>query len=735
MRLTTYVFLLFVFQLSIAQTMTYEQADTQAQKLIAQMSLKQKVHEMHGHGMLRFGTSILFSKKVKPVKAGGNKRLQIPPTVFLDGPRGVSFYKGATAFPTTVARGASWDVDLEKRVGEAIAEEVRALGANYSGAVCMNLLRHPAWGRAQETYGEDPYHVGEMASALVQGIEKHNVQACAKHFAANSMENNRFGGSINMDERTLHEVYLPHFKKVIERGCASVMSAYNQLNGEYCGHSKMLLTDILREQWGFRGYVTSDWMWGLMDAQKGIEAGMNVEMPTDRVYSLRAIKKLLRDGKICEQQIDDLILPTLRTKLFFAAKKELQEYPKTLVGCRAHIELAQEAAEKSAVLLKNENNFLPLDKNKIKTVAVIGTLAQTIETGDHGSSRVYPDYVVSPLQGIQNYLSKIQQNFEPYKVLTAPVDDLTAIKTICGKADAVIVVAGTTYKDEGEYIGDGKIRSVSAPDKKSLVTRTGILALGGDRKYLHLHQQDIDVIHTATSVNKNVVVSLIAGSAVTVEEWHNEVPAIIETFYNGMEGGNALARILFGDVNPSGKLPFSVPKNETDLPPFNSYAKTAEYGYYHGYTYYDMCERNNMIDYNKQTGEKGPRAPRYPFGYGLSYTQFQISGLSTNTISDTCTVAVKIKNIGARAGAEVVQLYINFPGADMDRPIKLLRGFNKVFLQPNEESEVHMAVPFTELAYYDAESKSWKTEKGKYEVWVGNSSRDEKMLKGNFEID
>src|SRR5687768_1363084 len=183
--------------------MTEAEADTKARELISQMNLKEKVFEMHGHGMIRFGMSILFSKKIKPVKAGGCKRLGIPKTIFLDGPRGVSLHKGATAFPVTMARGASWDVELEKRVGEAMAEEIRGQGANYSGAVCMNLLRHPAWGRAQETYGEDPHHVGEMASALVAGIQQHNVQACAKHFAANSMENNRFGGSMNMDERTL----------------------------------------------------------------------------------------------------------------------------------------------------------------------------------------------------------------------------------------------------------------------------------------------------------------------------------------------------------------------------------------------------------------------------------------------------------------------------------------------------------------------------------------------------
>ncbi len=716
--------LLAITNMGYSQTMTEAAADSTARAVIKQMSLSEKVFEMHGHGVVRFGLSILFSKNIKPVRAGGNKRFNVPATVFLDGPRGVSLHKGATAFPVTMARGASWDIELEERVGEAMAEEIRALGANYSGAVCMNLLRHPAWGRAQETYGEDPHHVGEMASALVHGIQKHNVQACVKHFAANSMENNRFGGSMNMDERTLREVYLPHFKKVIEQAkAASVMSAYNKLNGEYCGHSKMLLTDILRNDWGFKGYVTSDWQNGLLDTKKGIEAGMNIEMPAPNFYSLKSVISLLQKGALKEQQIDDLILPVLRTKILFASRRDEQAYPKTLVGCRAHTDLAREVAEKSAVLLKNENNFLPLDKSRVKRIAVIGSLAGVKQTGDHGSSRVYPRYIVSALDGIKNYFAGTS-----VEVLNAPAEDLAAIKAVCKDADAVIIVAGTTYLDEGEYIGNGTIRDKQNPNKKNFITRTGILGVGGDRAYLHLHQQDIDIIHAASAVNKKIDVVLVAGSAVTVEEWHTEVPAILETFYNGMEGGNAIARILFGDVNPSGKLPFTVPKLETDLPAFDSYASNADYGYYHGYTLFD----------------KDKKTARYPFGFGLSYTSFEIGGLklaggNSNTgpiisNTDSVRVSVTVKNTGTKAGGEVVQLYVGFPAGKIDRPIKLLRGFNKVYLQPNEMREISFAIPAADLAYFDTEHKTWVVEKGNYEVMMGNNSQDEKMLRHGFEI-
>ncbi|MCX6200032.1 MAG: glycoside hydrolase family 3 C-terminal domain-containing protein [Bacteroidetes bacterium] len=725
--------------------MTEQQADTKAREIISQMSLKQKVYEMHGHGILRFGLSHVFTKHLKPILAGGNKKFGIISTSFFDGPRGVFSNKGATAFPTTMARGASWDIDLERRVGEAMAEEIRAMGGNYSGAVCMNLLRHPAWGRAQETYGEDPHHVGEMASALVDGIQKNNVQACAKHFAANSMENNRFGGSMNMNMRTLHEVYLPHFKKVVERGVVSIMSAYNKLNGEFCGHNKMLLTDILRNDWGFKGYVTSDWSYGLFDAQKGIEAGMNVEMPTNKVYKPGTIKKLLRDGKIKQQQIDDLIFPIISTKLLWASRKDERTYSKELLGCKEHTALAREVAEKSAVLLKNENNFLPLDKAKVKRIAVIGSLANVKQTGDHGSSNVIPAYIVTAIDGLKNYFSGTA-----VEVLTVPNGNLDSIKAICKNADAVIIAAGTTYLDEGEYIGEFKIRDRNNPDKKGFVVKAGILGLGGDRKYLHLHQPDIDVIHAASSVNKNIVVGLVAGSAVTVEEWHNEVPAIIETFYNGMEGGNALARILFGDVNPSGKLPFTVPKLETDLPPFDSFADSAEYGYYHGYTLFDKYDRDIHLRPAQSSGTPPPaedNQPRYAFGYGLSYTQFQISDLMLRqaqhdnvTLSlskgqqDTLHYSVKVKNIGNRAGAEVVQLYIGFPESKIDRPVKLLRAFSKVFLEPGELRILDFTVPVSDLAYYNPETQTWIVEKGKYEVLVGNSSRDEKMVKESFDV-
>jgi beta-glucosidase len=456
----------------------------------------------------------------------------------------------------------------------------------------------------------------------------------------------------------------------------------------------------------------------LYDTKKGVEAGMNIEMPAANCYRLSNIKKLLKNGDLTEQQIDTLVYPIIYTKLLFASKKDKQTYPKSIVGCEAHVALAREATEKSAVLLKNESNILPLEKTSVKTIAVIGSLASVAQTGDHGSSRVFTTSLISPLEALQYYFEG-----STTKVLTASNSDLAKVKEVSAQADVVLVVAGTTYLDEGEFIGNGQIRDKKNPNKKNFITKTGVLAVGGDRAYLHLHQADIDVIKAAASVNKKVVVSLVAGSAVTVEEWHEEVSAIIQTFYNGQEGGHALARLLFGEVNPSGKLPFTVPVSENDLPPFDSYAAEVDYGYYHGYT---LLDKELIL-------------PRYPFGYGLSYTKFQLSDLQKE-LGDVLQLSLNVTNIGSREGAEVVQVYIGLEpqqggSNQLDVPQKLLRGFAKVNLLAGEQKHITITIPLTELAHYDPEVEESVVLKGNYNFWVGNSSDDEQMLKGSFVVE
>ena len=697
------------------KNLTARQLDSITNCIISQMNLREKVNEMHGKGAGPLGLGILFKGHGLPVKAGGSKKFKIPTQLFSDGPRGV-VCANSTCFPVTMARGASWDKDLEQRVGDAMGQECRASGSNYSGAVCINVLRNPLWGRCQETYGEDPWLLGEMGSALVKGFQQNNVNACIKHFAANSMENNRYAVNVKMDERTLREVYLPQFKKCIDNGALSVMSSYNQLNGSYNGHNRYLLTDILRKDWSFKGYVTSDWDNGIYDAEKAINAGMNVEMSKGRCYSLKNIINLLRQKKITLSQLDSLIFSTIRTKILFASQIDKLKYNKGMIVSPQHQQLALEVADKSAVLLKNENALLPLDKKKITKVAIIGTLAKSQNTGDHGSSWVRTKHVVSPFEGIKNFLKNTS-----IQILTAKSTDTSSISKICKEADVVIIVAGLNFEDEGEFISmvPKKIRNPNKPEK-GIAFKLGIVGRAGDRTNLNLKNEDVNLIKTASSVSNKVVVCLVSGGPIMVEDWYNEVPSILQTFYSGMEGGTSLARMLFGEVNPSGKLPFSVPKRQTDLPPFNSYASEVDYGYYHGYTLFD---KQNIT-------------PRFPFGYGLSYTNFNFSKLKIITpqvnSNTPLQCSIEVENTGERSGEEVAQLYIGFGESKIDRPVKILRGFNKISLEAHEKKTIIFHVKPEDLAYYDPDTKSWKVENMVYEIYLGNSSAPASLQKATF---
>jgi beta-glucosidase len=694
-------------------TITSEEINIKTKNLLSQMTLRQKAHEISGNGIGKSAMSMMFKGHASLVYMGGNKKLGIPTLSFADGPRGIGVAV-ATNFPSTMARGSSWNVDLENQIGEAMGIEARSAGANYSGAVCINVLRHPAWGRSQETYGEDPFLLGEMGLALMNGVQQHNAMACVKHFALNSIENNRFVVDVKVDERTLHEVYLPHFKKCIDNGAVTFMSAYNQVNGFYCAQNYNLLTEILRKQWGFKGIVSSDWMWGTRNTERSIKAGMNIEMPYAKYYKYAEVKQALKRGDITIQDIDDLVFPIIHTKLTWAARKDSIAYHQKLIASPQHIALARKAAEESAVLLQNKNQILPLQKEAVKRIAIVGSLAKTANDGDRASSKVASAYVVTPFDGIKNYVGNAVE------ILYAEAHEIEKIKSISKEADAVIIVAGYTYKEEGEFI---HLKGHKAtPGKKPLLTKLNIMSTG-DRLSLQLPERDLKVIDAVSSVTDKSVVCIASGSAVVMETWKDKTAAILMTFYNGMEGGNALANLLFGEVNPSGKLPFTIPVHENDLPHFDPYCDTITYGYYHGYTLFDKT--------------KNPVA--FPFGYGLSYTQFSFSDLKIMTPevdaeNGTVEVSATVKNTGTKAGAEVAQLYIGFENTAIDRPVKLLRGFQKIFLQPQEQKTINFKVPVSELAYYNAETKTWQIEHMQHEVYVGNSSVIDSLLKGAFRV-
>ena len=671
--------------------------------ILLQATLAEKVGMMSGKGFFQAFREDAGVWGARPYRAGsGIERLGVEPLYFTDGPRGVARGQ-STCFPCTMARGASFDVDLEQRIGEAMGIEIRAQGCTLSGAVCINLLRHPAWGRAQETYGEDPHHLGKMGVALGTGIQAHGVIATVKHFALNSMENARFTVDVRVDERTLHEVYLPHFKMCIDAGIASVMSAYNRVNGEYCGQNRNLLTDILRDEWGFDGFVHSDWVMGVYEPY-GAAAGLDIENPEPLRWGDKLIAAV-ESGEIDRQVIDTACRRILRTQLRFAeAQVLLADYPLELVACDAHRALALEAAEKSAVLLENDG-VLPLAKGA--KVAVLGRLAAIENTGDNGSSRVRARSVVTPLMGLRAALGDAQ-------VAHAEETDLAACARAAANADTVIVVVGYTAEEEGEYIPSdlalGQSGSLDSLPPELVEARRNApprpKAIGGDRLDLGLPPAQLAMIDTAATSGKPVVVVIVAGSAVLVETWRAKASAILQSFYSGMAGGTALAHLLLGEVSPSGKLPFTVAKAAADYPFFDRDAANIDYDYWHGYAKF----------------EHQAITPRYAFGHGLSFADFAYGAMAASRSGSDIDVTVDIRNDGAMTATEIVQAYVAFPGNVRPRALKSLKAFARVTLAPGETQSVRMTIATDDLRYRDPDTHAWRTEDGTHTIMVGGSS-------------
>ncbi len=676
--------------------------DRQAQALLDQMTFDEKIHQMSGDmPFLTGGIEMVQSYNTRPYPAGENFRLGIPGVRFTDGPRGVVVYH-STCFPVAMARGATWDPDLEARIGDAIGVEARTQGANFFGGVCINLLRHPAWGRAQETYGEDPYLLGEMGAALVRGVQRH-VMACVKHFACNSIENARFKVDVQVDERTLREVYLPHFKRCVDEGAAAVMSAYNRLNGTYCGHNRPLLRDILKTEWGFRGFVMSDFVFGVR-GPSAAAAGLDIEMPFTIRFG-RWLKRAIRRGKVPMSAIDEAVLRLLRQKIRFAAIGEPERYRPEVVAGEAHRALAREAARQAMVLLKNdppagaEAPLLPLDLGRIERLAVIGALADAANLGDRGSSQVRPPEAVTPLAGLR------AQAGGKAALTYHPGEDVAGAAEAARGADAAIVVAGYTYRDEGEFM--------------NMPFRAGE---GGDRASLTLSAHDEALIQAVAAANPRTVVVLIGGSAIITEAWRARVPAILMAWYAGMEGGHALADLLFGAANPAGRLPCTFPRSAAHLPFFDANANAIRYDYFHGYWRLD----------------RDGHAPAFPFGFGLSYTTFAYADLALGAAAvgpeEALEVSVSVTNTGPRAGAEVVQLYAGHLESAVERPIRALKGFQKIVLEPGESRRVTLTLPARALAIYDPATGGWRVEPGRCRVEVGPYADAAVLLAGEFTI-
>ena len=662
---------------------TFSEADARARELVAEMTLDEKVHLMCGNHNPDRGMRP-HPGNMFPNASYGCPRLGIPPFQFMDGPAGVRFEGRATCFPAAIGRGASFDTELEERVGEAIGYEGRALGANHFGGIVVNLLRHPRWGRAQETFGEDSHHLGAMGSATVRGVARH-MMPTVKHFAGNSIENTRFLVDVRISERILREVYLPHFKTCIDAGAACIMSAYNRLNGKYCSHNRHILTEILKEEWGFEGFVMSDFH-AIHATVSAVMAGLDLEMPNDKYYAEKLAAKV-QEGKVPVEQVDESCVRLVRTLVRFDMF-EPANLDESRVGGKEHQAIALESAEKSIVLLKNENNLLPLDPARVKKLALIGPFAGELNLAGTGSSSMVPPYRITPEDGIR----KLAQNTEI--VIDEGRLPSRAAK-LAGEADAAIVFVGPTEKDETE---------------------------GRDRKHMTLSLEHETLIRAVARANKNTIVVLSTGSALVTERWIDQVPSALVAWYPGMEGGNAIARVIFGQVNPSAKLPMVWPKSEDQLQPFHCWAPEVEYDYFYGYRHMDKEELE----------------PRFHFGHGLSYTTYEYGNLQLDkqkvSKDSAVVVSVDVTNTGRVAGEEIVQLYTGYIGSKVERYVKDLKGFTRVGLDPGQTKTVNLELNAKDLAFYNVETATWEVEPIRYEIYVGPSSNKKDLLSAEFEI-
>jgi beta-glucosidase len=623
--------------------------------------------------LIRGGRGMSAHYNGVPFEGGRVDRLGIPGIRFTDGPRGIVM-GNATSFPVAIARAATFDVDLEHRVGAAIGAEGRALRANLFAGICVNVPPFPGWGRSQESYGEDPVLAGAMGAALTQGVHPW-LLTCVKHFALNSMEEARFTVDVRVDEDVLHEVYLPHFRTVVEAGADAVMSAYNSVNGRWAGENHHLLTRILRGAWGFAGFVMTDFVFGLRHPVESVAAGQDLEMPF-RQQRRATLPRALRDGRLARADVERAAGRLIAAQLRLALRAVPAPSPDVVAGAE-HRRLAREAAARGAVLLRNEPvdgiPALPLSAAGTGRVAVLGRLADAANLGDTGSSRVRPPATVSVLHGLRERLGD--------RVVHVASTDPASAAQAAAEADAAVVVVGLGPADEGEAMigidtdaamlfgGVARIRWVAAAVARLTgvaARRTGIA--GGDRRDLHLHPDDVALITAVAATNPRTVVVVIAGGTVMVDPWDGRVAAVLLAWYPGMEGGHAVADLLLGDAEPTGRLPVAIPRRRVDLPEVDWRARRVDYPRWFGQR---KLDRDGV-------------AAAYPFGHGLGYTRFAVDSITVAAVErHTFRATVTVTNTGARAGRHVVQVYATVaPDAHPTLPTRALVGFRSVVAEP-----------------------------------------------------
>jgi beta-glucosidase len=786
--------------------------------LVSQMTLEEKVSLCHG------GTD--FSTKAIP-------RLGIPEYRFTDGPNGVRDQEQipTTYFPTGISMAATWDPELINRVGQALGQETKGMGKSCLLGPAVNIDRTPLGGRTFEYESEDPWLNSRICVGYVEGVQSQGVLSCIKHYAVNSIEKERTTVDAQLDERTLREIYLPAFEAAVkEANVGSVMAAYNKVNGQYCAENPHLLKDILKGDWGFKGFVMSDWGAVHSTVPTALN-GLDLEMPggSERDFLAAKLLAAVKNGEVPESQLDEMVTRTLTT-LKGTEQPNIDGDPH--VSTQEHQMLARDVAEKAMVLLKNNRGTLPLDE-KIRTLAVIGPNANVKFGAEGGSGSVITNYEITPLQGLHNYLgNSVQIDYAPGADLEATPDQVvppTVFQTASGQPglDAsyfpnvdlkgeptlrrvdpnvnfdwdkvspaesfpreyfsvkwtgflIPTESGTydlsTKSDDGSKVivdgrqvvdnwgyhgsvsakgyiklekghrypleidyfqGDGGAEVLFAWKKlpsgrKPWIDEAVRVAKGADKAIVFVganHDQDSEgsdkanlsmpddsdeLVSAVLKARPDAVIVLINGTPVAMP-WVNKAHSILEAWYPGMEGGNAIADVLFGKANPSGKLPVSFPKRLDDssahalgdYPPKNGVIKYDE-GVLVGYRWYDT----KKIE------------PLFPFGYGLSYSSFKMS-ISQSVVNGTeVAVTVNVTNTGGRAGATVAELYVSEPNAKVMRPAKELKAFQKVYLEPGESKSVVLHLNRRSFAYYSPEAHDWVVDGGNYDLLLGNSSRD-----------
>ncbi len=618
------------------------------------------------------------------------ERLGVPNMTLSDGPHGIRKQEGAgdqlglngslpaTCYPTAATIANSWDTALGEEIGEHLGTEAASQGVGTLLGPGLNIKRSPFCGRNFEYFSEDPYLAGKMAASYIRGIQKNGVAACPKHFAANSQELRRMASDSVMDERTLREIYLTGFEIAVKEGRArSIMSAYNRINGVYANENEHLLQEILRDEWGFDGFVVSDWG-ASNDHTEGVRAGSHLEMPTTGGDSDLELIEAVKSGRFSQELLDQRVDELL--DVILSVTKSIKPLEGKPFDVEKHHAMAAKASEQSIVLLKNENNILPLKKGA--KVAVIGEFAQKARYQGAGSSVVNPTRLDNAMDVIKNFDLDVA-GFEagyPRSGRGDPAMQARAVE-LAKKADIVLLYIGLDEISESE---------------------------GLDRSHMRLPQSQIDLIEAVAAVNPSVVAVMSAGSAVEMP-WLPKCKALVHGYLCGQAGASSVLKVITGQVNPSGKLAESYPVKYEDVssaPYFPAKERTAEYreGLYVGYRYFETANVPVL----------------FPFGFGLSYTTFEYSDLTVTGKEATFT----LKNTGGMDGAEVAQLYVSKPDGDVFRPAKELKGFTKVFLKAGESRQVTIPLDDKAFRYFNVKTNRFETEGGAWTVMIGASCAD-----------